>query len=69
VQLEPAGGKKSGFGLGLAIVKRAIEWHDGEVCVAESPFGGARLLATWPVATLAGTGSTRKDSALVSQIN
>lgn len=68
VQLEPAGGKKSGFGLGLAIVKRAIEWHDGEVSVAESPFGGARVLATWPVTTLAGIGSTTAQAALVSQL-
>jgi two-component system, OmpR family, sensor kinase len=47
VQLEPIGGKKTGFGLGLAIVKRAIEWHGGEVRVAQSPLGGARISAVW----------------------
>jgi two-component system OmpR family sensor kinase len=52
VQLQPAGAKKGGFGLGLAIVKRAIEWHDGNVSVSESPCGGARVCATWPVRAL-----------------
>jgi two-component system OmpR family sensor kinase len=48
VQLDQAGGKKTGFGLGLAIVKRAIEWHSGEVVISRSPLGGARVAATWP---------------------
>jgi two-component system OmpR family sensor kinase len=48
VQLDQAGGKKTGFGLGLAIVKRAIEWHSGEVIISRSPLGGARVAATWP---------------------
>jgi two-component system OmpR family sensor kinase len=48
VQLDQAGGKKTGFGLGLAIVKRAIEWHSGEVTISRSPLGGARVAATWP---------------------
>lgn len=48
VQLEPIGGKKTGFGLGLAIVKRAIEWHGGEVMIEQSPLGGARISAGWP---------------------
>jgi two-component system OmpR family sensor kinase len=48
VQLDQAGGKKTGFGLGLAIVKRAIEWHSGEVVISRSPLGGARVSATWP---------------------
>jgi two-component system, OmpR family, sensor kinase len=47
VQLE-SGVDKTGFGLGLAIVKRAIEWHNGEVFIAESPLGGARISAAWP---------------------
>jgi two-component system OmpR family sensor kinase len=48
VQLERVGGKKTGFGLGLAIVKRAIEWHGGDVAIAQSPLGGARICAVWP---------------------
>jgi two-component system, OmpR family, sensor kinase len=49
VQLESAGAKKTGFGLGLAIVRRAIEWHGGEVSVGNSPLGGARMSAVWPL--------------------
>jgi signal transduction histidine kinase len=52
VQLERTAGRKTGFGLGLAIVKRAIEWHGGEVSIAESPLGGARFSVTWPVITV-----------------
>jgi signal transduction histidine kinase len=48
VQLDPVPGKKVGYGLGLAIVKRAIEWHGGEVHIAESPLGGALVSAKWP---------------------
>jgi two-component system OmpR family sensor kinase len=50
VQLNPAAGKKVGYGLGLAIVKRAIEWHGGEVHIAQAALGGALVCATWPVA-------------------
>jgi two-component system OmpR family sensor kinase len=50
VQLDPAAGKKVGYGLGLAIVKRAIEWHGGEVDIADSSLGGALLRASWPIA-------------------
>lgn len=49
VQLSPAAGKKVGYGLGLAIVKRAIEWHGGEVRIAQSALGGALVSASWPV--------------------
>jgi two-component system, OmpR family, sensor kinase len=49
VQLDRTRNKKTGFGLGLAIVKRAIEWHGGAVSISESPSGGARFSATWPV--------------------
>jgi signal transduction histidine kinase len=48
VQLDGAAGRKAGFGLGLAIVKRTLEWHGGEVRIAQSPLGGARICATWP---------------------
>ncbi len=47
VQLGHAG-RKHGFGLGLGIVRRVIEWHAGEVSIADSPLGGARLSASWP---------------------
>jgi len=50
VQLESARANKTGFGLGLAIVKRAIEWHRGEVLIANSPLGGTRVSAVWPAA-------------------
>jgi signal transduction histidine kinase len=50
VQLDPAGGKKVGYGLGLAIVKRAIEWHGGQVQIANSSLGGALVRASWPIA-------------------
>jgi two-component system OmpR family sensor kinase len=50
VQLDPAAGKKVGYGLGLAIVKRAIEWHGGQVQIADSSLGGALVRASWPVA-------------------
>jgi two-component system OmpR family sensor kinase len=50
VQLSPAAGRKVGYGLGLAIVKRAIEWHGGEVHIAQSALGGALVCASWPVA-------------------
>jgi two-component system OmpR family sensor kinase len=49
VQLDDSGGKKAGFGLGLAIVKRAMEWHGGEAVISQSPLGGARICASWPV--------------------
>jgi two-component system OmpR family sensor kinase len=49
VQLDHTRGKKAGFGLGLAIVKRTIEWHGGEVAISQSPLGGARFCATWPI--------------------
>lgn len=40
--------KKRRYGLGLAIVKRAVEWHHGEVWIASSMLGGARICITWP---------------------
>jgi signal transduction histidine kinase len=52
VQLDQTRNKKSGFGLGLASAKRVIEWHDGEIAISQSPLGGARFRATWPVKSL-----------------
>jgi len=66
VQLDRTRNKKTGFGLGLAIVKRAIEWHGGTVSISESPQGGARFSATWPVnipATLRMHGAITVDRA------
>lgn len=54
VQLERDTSKKKGYGLGLAIVKRAVEWHRGEVSIARSTLGGARVCATWPNPQAAG---------------
>jgi two-component system OmpR family sensor kinase len=48
VQLDTQAGRKMGYGLGLAIVKRAIEWHGGDVGIAESALGGALVRAHWP---------------------
>jgi two-component system OmpR family sensor kinase len=62
VQLDRTRNKKTGFGLGLAIVKRAIEWHGGVVCISESPWGGARFSATWPVNITAAPRTQRGDN-------
>jgi two-component system sensor histidine kinase RstB len=51
VQLDTLGDNKGGFGLGLAIVKRAVEWHSGKVVIVQSPLGGVRVAAIWPVTT------------------
>lgn len=37
-----------GFGLGLAIVARIMEWHHGNVSVADSDLGGASFTLSWP---------------------
>ena len=49
VRLDADRTAAKGFGLGLAIVKRAIEWHGGNVSIATSPLGGARICAVWPM--------------------
>jgi two-component system, OmpR family, sensor kinase len=61
VQLDGTRNKKTGFGLGLAIVKRAIEWHGGAVSISESPQGGARFSATWPVNIATAPGMHGRD--------
>jgi two-component system sensor histidine kinase RstB len=37
-----------GYGLGLSIVKRIVDWHGGDVAVAESDWGGARFRVILP---------------------
>ncbi|WDE12981.1 ATP-binding protein [Thalassomonas haliotis] len=40
--------QSGGYGLGLAIVKQIAHWHTGEISVANSSSGGAKLLFSWP---------------------
>ena len=42
--------KRSGTGLGLALVQKIIVFHNGRVAIGTSPFGGASLIITLPVA-------------------
>lgn len=37
-----------GVGLGLAIARQVARWHGGDLQVADSPLGGARMVLTWP---------------------
>lgn len=54
--------KSGGYGLGLAIVMRIITWHNGQVAIADSPLGGARLTLSWPgFAHLAERDTTQPD--------
>ncbi len=41
-------GKSEGTGLGLALVKQAVEQHSGDVCIRDTPGGGATLVVTLP---------------------
>lgn len=49
VRLAMGGDAPGGFGLGLALAKRATQWHRGELSVARSPLGGARLSLILPL--------------------
>lgn len=37
-----------GFGLGLSIVAMILRGHNGDVVIADSPLGGARITLAWP---------------------
>ena len=52
VRLAMGGDAPGGFGLGLALAKRATQWHHGELTVARSPLGGARLTLVLPLRPL-----------------
>ena len=39
-----------GFGLGLAITAMILRAHGGQVMIAESDLGGARITLEWPTA-------------------
>ncbi len=47
VKLGEPGANKAGYGLGLAIVQRVVDWHAGEVSIAQSALGGARFVILW----------------------
>ncbi|ROM52718.1 two-component sensor histidine kinase [Pseudomonas poae] len=52
VRLAMGGDEPGGFGLGLALARRATQWHRGELSVARSPLGGARLSLILPLRPL-----------------
>ena len=43
--------KSGGYGLGLAIVKQIALWHQGEVNISDSEYGGTKIIFSWPLAT------------------
>jgi len=48
------GGARGGSGLGLYIVGGLTKAHGGTVTIDDAPGGGARIIVTWPAASLAG---------------
>ena len=50
VRLDKSRDRNSGgIGLGLAIVRRYMEWHNGNVTIADAASGGAQFTLSWPV--------------------
>lgn len=50
VRLDKSRDRNSGgIGLGLAIVRRYMEWHNGNVTIADAASGGAEFTLSWPV--------------------
>ena len=50
VRLDQSRDRNSGgIGLGLAIVRRYMEWHDGDVSIADAQPHGAKFILSWPV--------------------
>ena len=50
VRLDKSRDRNSGgIGLGLAIVRRYMEWHEGEVKIADAEPHGARFILRWPL--------------------
>lgn len=50
VRLDQSRDRSSGgIGLGLAIVRRYMEWHEGEVCIADAESHGAKFILRWPL--------------------
>ncbi|GAB3262054.1 sensor histidine kinase [Nocardioides dilutus] len=46
------GGARGGSGLGLYIVGGLTKAHGGSVAIVDAPGGGARIVVTWPAASL-----------------
>ena len=44
---ESRSAKTGGYGMGLAIVQKILHFHNGEVLVAQSALGGARVTLRW----------------------
>jgi len=50
VRLDKSRDRNSGgIGLGLAIVRRYMEWHQGQVTIADSEPNGAKFILSWPI--------------------
>ena len=48
-RLDPSRNRQSGgYGLGLSIVYQIMRWHQGNIEITDSPYGGARFCLKWP---------------------